>query len=254
LATPDTLGISSGAALGAMLAITFHFDVAIGGLPAVPLASFAGSLCALGVMYALAAGRRHGLSTTVLLLAGVTMTGFLSALIMFTQYLADFTDTFRTVRWLMGMLDIGGYAPIIAVLPMLVLAGALLATLPRALDLMSLGTEAAAARGVNVVRAERAAMIGARRWAMGAAVSIGERRLSAYCTYIVRKLVGLTIASCCPARCSSARPLILCDPAAVHLRAGGNSVASSRRQWWTVLPVAAREVVARTKSIRFSSG
>src|SRR3954468_1932012 len=47
LATPDTLGVSSGAALGAMLAITFHFDVAIGGLPAVPLASFAGSLCAL---------------------------------------------------------------------------------------------------------------------------------------------------------------------------------------------------------------
>jgi iron complex transport system permease protein len=192
LATPDTLGVSSGAALGAMLAITFHFDLTIGGLPAVPLASFAGSLCALGVVYALAtARRRHGLSTTVLLLAGVTMTGFLSALIMFTQYLADFTDTFRTVRWLMGMLDIGGYAPIVAVLPMLLLAGALLATLPRALDLISLGTDAAAARGVNVVRAERAAMVGASL-ATGAAVSIGGpvSFVGLVVPHIVRKLVG----------------------------------------------------------------
>ena len=75
LATPDTLGVSSGAALGAMLAITFHLDFTFAGLPSIPLASLAGSLFALAVVYALATGRRRGLSTTVLLLAGVTMTG-----------------------------------------------------------------------------------------------------------------------------------------------------------------------------------
>src|SRR5262245_32779524 len=106
LATPDTLGISSGAALGAMLAITFQLNLTIGGLPPVPLASLAGSLCALAVVYLLATARRQGLSTTVLLLAGVTMSGFWSAFTMFAQCLADFTDTVRTVRWLMGMLDI----------------------------------------------------------------------------------------------------------------------------------------------------
>jgi iron complex transport system permease protein len=172
LATPDTLGVSSGAALGAMLAITFHLDFSISGLPAIPLASFAGSLCALGVVYALAAGRRRGLSTTVLLLAGVTMTGFLSALTLFAQYMSDFTATFRTVRWLMGMLDVGGYGPILTVLPMLAVAFGLFATLPRSLDLISLGADAAAARGVNVVRAERTALISASL-ATGAAVSIG---------------------------------------------------------------------------------
>lgn len=191
LATPDTLGVSSGAALGAMLAITFHVDVTVGGLPAVPLASFAGSLCALGVVYALAMGRTRGLSTTVLLLAGVTMTGFLGALTMFTQYLADFTDTFRTVRWLMGMLDIGGYEPIVAALPMLAVACALLVALPRPLDLISLGTDAAAARGVNTARAERAALIGASL-ATGAAVSIGGpvSFVGLVVPHIVRKLVG----------------------------------------------------------------
>jgi iron complex transport system permease protein len=216
LATPDTLGVSSGAALGAMLAITFHFDVAIGGLPAIPLASFIGSLCALGVVYALATGRRHGLSTTVLLLAGVTMTGFLSALMMFAQYLADFTDTVRTVRWLMGMLDIGGYAPIVAALPMLILAGALLATLPRALDLISLGVDAAAARGVNVARAERAAMVGASL-ATGAAVSIGGpvSFVGLVVPHIVRKLVGSDHRLVLPGSVLfGAAFLILCDLAA----------------------------------------
>ena len=191
LATPDTLGVSSGAALGAMLAITFHFDVAIAGVPAIPLASFAGSLGALAIVYALATARRRGLSTTVLLLAGVTMTAFFSALILFTQYLADFTDTFRTVRWLMGMLDIGSYAPLVAVLPMLIVAFAMFATLPRPLDLISLGTDAAAARGVDVVRAERVALISASL-ATGAAVSISGpvAFVGLVVPHVVRLMVG----------------------------------------------------------------
>jgi iron complex transport system permease protein len=191
LATPDTLGISSGAALGAMVAITFHLDVTIAGLPPAPLASVIGSICALVVVYLLATARRQGLSTTVLLLAGVTMTGFLSAFIMFTQYLADFTDTARTVRWLMGALDLGDYTPIIAVLPLLLVAAVLFATLPRSLDLISLGADAAAARGVNVTRAERAAMVGASL-ATGAAVSIGGpvSFVGLVAPHIVRKLVG----------------------------------------------------------------
>ena len=81
------------------------------------------------IVYALASARRRGLSTIVLLLAGVTMTAFFSALILFTQYLADFTETFRTVRWLMGTLDVGSYAPILAALPILLVAFAMLATL-----------------------------------------------------------------------------------------------------------------------------
>ena len=95
----------------AMLAITFHVDFAFAGVASVPLASFAGSVGALGIVYALASARRRGLSTIVLLLAGVTMTAFFQALILFTQYIADFADTFRTVRWLMGTLDVGSYAP-----------------------------------------------------------------------------------------------------------------------------------------------
>jgi iron complex transport system permease protein len=191
LATPDTLGVSSGAALGAMLAITFNVNRSILGVPPLSIACLAGALAALGIVYALVAARGRGLSATVLLLAGVTMTAFFSALILFTQYLADFTDTFRTVRWLMGMLDVGSYAPILAALPMLLIATALLATLPRSLDLISLGTDAAAARGVDVVSAERTALVGASL-ATGAAVSIGGpvAFVGLVVPHVVRLLVG----------------------------------------------------------------
>jgi iron complex transport system permease protein len=144
------------------------------------------------------------------------MTGFLSALIMFTQYLADFTDTFRIVRWLMGMLDVAGYAAILAVLPMLLLSAALLAGLPRALDLISLGADAAAARGVNVLRAERAAMVGASL-ATGAAVSIAGpvSFVGLIVPHIVRRLVGADHRIVLPASVLfGAAFLILCDLAA----------------------------------------
>jgi iron complex transport system permease protein len=192
LATPDTLGVSSGAALGAMLAITFRVDFMFGGLSSIPLASLAGAAGALGIVYALATARRRGLSTTVLLLAGVTMTSFFSALILFTQYMADFTDTFRTVRWLMGMLDVGSYTPLIAVLPLLAVAFGIMATLPRSLDLISLGVDAAGARGVDVLRAERLALVSASL-ATGAAVAVAGP--VAFIGLVVPHMVRLVVGS-----------------------------------------------------------
>jgi len=171
LASPDTLGVSAGAALGAMIAITFRADFTVLSISAVPLASFAGSLGALAIVYGLSAARGRGHSTMVLLLAGVTLTALLSAVVRFVQYLADFTETFQTVRWLMGSLDVAGYAPIGAALVPMALAAVGFATLPRVLDLLSLGSDAAAARGVDVLRAERIALVSASL-STGAAVSL----------------------------------------------------------------------------------
>src|SRR5947208_7020383 len=111
LASPDTLGVSAGASLGAMMAITFNFDFSLLGITAVPLASFAGSFGALLIVYGLSAARRRGTSAIVLLLGGVTVQFLLSAVIAFVQYLAAFTQTFRNVRWLIGSPDVPSYAP-----------------------------------------------------------------------------------------------------------------------------------------------
>ena len=107
LATPFTLGVSAGAALGAMLAITFGWTLARhrpswrSRSPASPDRSARSA-----IVYALARAQHGGLSTNVLLLAGVTLNAFFSALILFVQYLADFAETYRTLRWLMGDLDV----------------------------------------------------------------------------------------------------------------------------------------------------
>jgi iron complex transport system permease protein len=192
LATPFTLGVSSGAALGAMLAITFHWAVAAGPFSAVPLASFAGSLAAVLVVYALATARaRRGLSTNVLLLAGVTLNAFFSALILFVQYFADFADAFRAIRWLMGDLDVGGYQPIVAALPLLAVAAVAFAWLPRALNVLTLGPDAAEARGISVLSAQRVAFFSASL-ATGAAVSVGGPIgfVGIIVPHLVRLLVG----------------------------------------------------------------
>jgi iron complex transport system permease protein len=191
LASPDTLGVSAGASLGAMLAIIFHLNLSLLGVSAVPLASFLGSLGALTIVYGLSTARRRGTSTMVLLLAGVTLTALLSAVIGFVQYLADFTETFQTVRWLMGSLDIAAYPPIGAALVPMMVAWLGFVTLPRVLDLLSVGAESAAARGVNVVRVERIALVSASL-ATGAAVSLGGpvSFVGIIVPHLVRLIVG----------------------------------------------------------------
>ncbi len=213
LATPFTLGVSAGAALGAMLAIAWRLDVGALGVSSVPIASFLGSLVAIAIVYGLAASQRRGLSTNVLLLAGVTLNSFFSAIILFVQYLADFTDSFRTIRWLMGDLDVGSYGPIVAALPFLVAAFAVFATLPRALNMLSMGEDIAASRGVDVASAQRWAFLSASL-ATGAAVSLGGPVgfIGIVVPHLVRLLVGSDHRLVLPAATLfGAAFLVLCD-------------------------------------------
>jgi iron complex transport system permease protein len=191
LATPFTLGVSTGAALGAVTAITFNWSIAFLGISAVPVAAFAGSLIAVAIVYALAQARHRGLSTTVLLLAGVTMNAFFSAVILFVQYFASFADTYRTLRWLMGDLDVSSYQPILAALPASIAALAVFAWLARPLNLLALGPDSAESRGLDVTRAQRAAFLSASL-ATGAAVSIGGPIgfIGIIIPHLVRLIVG----------------------------------------------------------------
>ena len=191
LATPFTLGVSAGAALGAMLAITFGWSIAWLGIPAAPVASFVGSLTAVGIVYLLATARHRGLSTNVLLLAGVTMNAFFSALILFVQYFADFAETFRILRWLMGDLDISSYQPLVTAAPLVLCALAVFAWLARPLNLLNLGADAAESRGLDVLRAQRLAFASASL-ATGAAVSVGGPIgfIGIIVPHLVRLMVG----------------------------------------------------------------
>jgi len=213
LATPYTLGVSAGASLGAMIAITFGAMLPAAG---IATASLAGAILAVLVVYVLATARHRGLSTTVLLLAGVTLNAFFSALILFVQYLSDFAETFRALRWLMGNLDVVGYGPIVAALPFVAAAFGAFAWLARPLNLLSIGADAAAARGVNVARAHRVAFFSASV-ATGAAVSVGGPIgfVGIIVPHLVRIIVGADHRLVLPAStCFGAAFLVACDAVA----------------------------------------
>ena len=207
LATPFTLGVSAGAALGAMLAITFGWAVEWGGVSAVPIASFAGSLGAVAIVYALARARQRGLSTNVLLLAGVTLNAFFSALILFVQYLADFAETYRMLRWLIGDLDIASYRPLLGSLPLVIVAFLVFAWIARPLNLLSFGPD-----GGGDARRRRHPR--SARGVLQRIVGDGSRRLDCRADRIRgnhRSAPGPAassdpiIASCCRPRCCLAR-------------------------------------------------
>lgn len=213
LATPYTLGVSAGASLGAMIAITF--GASLPWLSAAP-ASLAGAMLAVSVVYLLASAKHSGLSTTVLLLSGVTLNAFFSALILFVQYLANFADMFRAMRWLMGNLDVAGFGPVVGALPLVLIAFVAFAWLARPLNLLSLGADAAGARGVNVAMAQRVAFFSASI-ATGAAVSVGGPIgfVGIIVPHLVRLMVGADHRLVLPASAFlGAGFLVACDVAA----------------------------------------
>src|SRR5205807_6188213 len=114
---------------------------------------------------------------------------------------------------LMGSLDVAGYAPLAVALVPISAAALGFATLPRVLDLMSLGADAAATRGVDVVRAERVALVSASL-STGAAVSLGGPVpfVGIIVPHLVRLLVGADHRLVLPASALfGAAFLIACD-------------------------------------------
>ncbi|NIW36939.1 MAG: iron chelate uptake ABC transporter family permease subunit, partial [Gemmatimonadetes bacterium] len=79
---------------------------------------------------------RRGAETGTLLLAGIAISLSCSALILFIQYLADFTRSFRMVRWMMGGLAVVGYREVLWVLPWVLVGGAILFGMRWSLDLL----------------------------------------------------------------------------------------------------------------------
>ena len=213
LATPFTLGVSAGASLGAMLAITFGLTLAAGPFSSVPFASLAGAGLASLLVYRLATPWGRAMSASVLLLAGVTLNAFLSALIMFVQYLSDFEQVYRASRWLMGDLDVGGFAPIVAALPLVLASFALFARLPASLNLLSVGADAAAARGVDVAGTHRLAFFSASLATSGAVSLAGPIGfIGIVVPHLVRLLVGVDHRIVLPASALfGAAFLVVCD-------------------------------------------
>ena len=159
LAAPFTLGVSSGAALGAVIAIALNLNFAILGFSVISLFSFLGSLGAIFLVFSLVRTRHGEFPTAVLLLAGVTANFFFAAMVMFIHYLSDFSQSFQIIRWLMGGLDITDYKTILSVCPVVFLGIFILMFISRDMNLISTGDHSASSRGVNVGRIQKIGFI-----------------------------------------------------------------------------------------------
>jgi iron complex transport system permease protein len=157
LATPFTLGVSSGAALGASLVVQFGWTFAWQGVCGVSLAGVAGAAISLAIVYVISTRSRQGRSAPSLLLAGLAVCLCFSSLIVLLQYTRnanDFARLFQMVRWTLGGLDgvenivqfrdVWSAAPFVA-------AGCLIVWyLLHELNLLAAGEEFAFSRGVDV--------------------------------------------------------------------------------------------------------
>jgi iron complex transport system permease protein len=151
LADPYVLGISSGAALGAIIALWVGGRLAA----ASPLVAFAGALVTMAWVYLL--GRRAGrLASYTLVLAGVITASFLSAVILFVLTLLSTRDVRGIAFWLMGDLSVVTETQLRILLPVVVLGIVTLYAFAKDLNVLLLGEEEAAHLGVNVARVQTA--------------------------------------------------------------------------------------------------
>lgn len=148
LVSPDILGVSAGAGLGAVLGIFLGLP-----LPWVQLLAFVGGLLAVSLVYLLASRIRRHDPVLVLVLAGVALGTLLGAGISLLKILADPYSQLPSITfWLLGGLNGVGFADLASAAP-LMLAGLLpLALLRWRINLLSLSDEEAAALGLNISR------------------------------------------------------------------------------------------------------
>jgi iron complex transport system permease protein len=151
LATPWTLGVSSGASLGAVICLQQGWAFAMLGLSSVSLSACLGAVVAIVLIYFLTIGNRQGSATPTMLLAGATLVLILSSLILFLQYINEFTRTFRMLRWVVGGLEsVVNVHDVLNVFPFMVSGCLLVWYLTHELNLLATGEEFAFSRGVNV--------------------------------------------------------------------------------------------------------
>jgi len=150
LADPYVLGVAAGASLGAVLAICFGWHSA-GGVSTIWLAASAGAALTLFLVLGIATqGRR--MSSFTLLLAGVTINSICAAAILFLHNIVEFGQSFMVLRWLMGGIEPVAYSTIAWLAVFVLSIVAVVFARAREWNLLAVGEDWAAARGVSAQR------------------------------------------------------------------------------------------------------
>lgn len=155
LAEPGVVGVSSGAALGASVAIVFGIQFGGGG---VAILAFLGGLVATLIVYAVArAGGRTEVVT--LLLTGIAVNAFAQAGLAFVLFLADTASREQIVFWQLGSLAGSVWSQVAIVAPIMGVGAVVAFVLARQLDVLALGERNARHLGIDVERLRVVAIV-----------------------------------------------------------------------------------------------
>ena len=152
LADPYLIGVASGAGLGAIIAMSIRWPYTTAGLLAVPLAAFITSLLTVYIVYSMA----HiggSIPTTNLILAGVAVSSFTTALTSFLM-LRSTGEVRRAIGWLLGGVSLVSWDATLALIPYLAIGLIMLVFNGYALNLLQFGDDQATQMGLNVRRAK----------------------------------------------------------------------------------------------------
>lgn len=187
LAAPGLIGVSSSAALGAVLML--YFGLAQSFPLALPIGGICGALFVVFLIYGLA-GRDASVLT--LILAGVAISSFAAALTSLALNLAPSPyAAYEIVFWLLGSLADRSFDHVALVAPLMAVGWLMLLGTGRALDALSLGEETAATMGFHLTRVRFAVIVGTAL-SVGAAVSVtgGIAFVGLVVPHLLRPLVG----------------------------------------------------------------
>jgi iron complex transport system permease protein len=185
LADPYLLGAAAGAGLGATIVIANDLG-GDAGLDLRPVAAFAGAMLGVGIAYLLGSSV-GGRETATLILAGVTVASFLTALQTYVQQRS--VDSVQEVySWILGRLETSGWTDVLIVLPYVVVSAVVLLWHRRLLDVLAVGDDEAASLGVPVARVRLLVVAAAT---LGTAAAVAFSGLIAFVGIIVPHAVRL---------------------------------------------------------------
>jgi iron complex transport system permease protein len=190
LADPYLLGAAAGAGLGATLAIAYGPDTSAWPVDLLPLAAFAGALAGVATAYAL--GRSGGgRNATTLVLAGVAVMSFLTAIQTYVQQRE--AETLREVYgWILGRLTTAGWHEVLLVLPYMLVSTAVIVAHRRLLDVLAVGDDEAESLGV---RAARVRLVIVAAASLGTAAAVAVSGLIGFVGIIVPHTIRLVAGS-----------------------------------------------------------
>jgi iron complex transport system permease protein len=171
MAEPYLVGVSSGAALGAVLAILLGWEFHAGLFSTVPLCAFIGALAVTALVYSINR-RRGGLHTGGLLLSGIAIASAISAIVAMLMITSE-RSIQQVLFWLLGSLSAARWDHLVIVAPYATLGVAITILLARDLDLLLWGDVTSASLGVHVERSRTLLLVAATLMAAAAVAVAG---------------------------------------------------------------------------------